>query len=67
LATPAEMPHAGSDPMKGHSDPNLVNWSAVSLHSIFLRPGSHVCWTLLYSASYATDWWQFQTNFDSTW
>jgi hypothetical protein len=51
LAIPAEMPRAGSGPINGHSDPNFASWSAISLPSVPSWPGTHISWTLLYSAS----------------
>jgi hypothetical protein len=47
LATPIEMPQAGSGPVNGCSDPVLAIWSAVSLTTIPSWPGTHISWTLL--------------------
>jgi hypothetical protein len=47
LATPLEIPQAGSGPMSGWSDPVFANWSAISLPAIPSCPGTHISWTLL--------------------
>jgi hypothetical protein len=52
LATPIEMPQAGSGPVNGCSDPVLASWAAVSLPTIPSWPGTHIRWTLLCLASY---------------
>jgi hypothetical protein len=45
LATPIEMPQAGSGLVNGCSDPVLANWSAVSFPTIPSCPGTHISWT----------------------
>jgi hypothetical protein len=47
LATPIEMPQAGSGPTNRCSDSVLANWSAISLPTVPSWPGTHISWTLL--------------------
>jgi hypothetical protein len=66
-ATHVEMPHFRSSHIDGRSDPNFAKCQAISLPLILLRPGAHTKWTLSFSFSLTTDWWQFLTGWDLIW
>jgi hypothetical protein len=55
LATPIEMPQAGSGLMNWCSGFVLANWSAVSLPTIPSWAGNHISWNLLCLASCMRD------------
>jgi hypothetical protein len=67
LATPVEMPQAGSSPMNGFSDPLLASDLPFHCHQYphDLPPISAEL--LLCSASCMRDWWQSKINFEVIW
>lgn len=57
LATPMEIPKAGSGPMNRCSDASLASKSGL-LQAISSWPGTHISWILLCLVSCKRDWWQ---------